>query len=154
MAGIPVLRKDFIFDPWQVWQSAYLRADAILLIAAVLTAEEFKTLFNLAKSLGMDVLAEAHDAEEIKKALDSGADIIGINNRDLKTFKVNIKTTEKLLSGVPEGLTTVSESGINTAADMEYIKSLGVDAALIGESLLRAESISDKIKELRGRNSD
>ncbi len=148
--SIPVLRKDFIFDQWQVWQSAYLGADAILLIAAILTVQELKAFRLVAASLGMDALVEAHDADELKKALDSGADIIGINNRDLKTFETNIETTEKLISDIPFGITVVSESGIHTPADMEYLKYLGVDAALIGESLMRAESISGKMKELKG----
>jgi indole-3-glycerol phosphate synthase len=150
LAGVPVLRKDFIFDPWQVWQSAHLGADAILLIAAVLTTEKLKTLRILAGDLGMDALVEAHDQDEVKMALESGAEIIGINNRDLKTFKVDIGTTGKLAGGIPPGISVVSESGINTAADMEYLMGLGVDAALVGESLMKAGSISGKMKELKG----
>jgi indole-3-glycerol phosphate synthase len=149
LVRIPVLRKDFILDPWQVWQSAYIVADAILLITAALTAEELKTLRILANELGMDALVEAHDPEEVSIALESGADIIGINNRDLKTFEVNITTTERLVSCIPKGITVVSESGIHTAADMEYLKSLGVDAVLVGESLMKAESICEKMKELK-----
>lgn len=150
LVHIPVLRKDFIFDAWQVWQSAYLGADAILLIAAVLSTEELKSLRILAGSLGMDSLVEAHDLDELKRSLDSGAQIIGVNNRNLKTFEVDIRTTGKLRSAISPGVTVVSESGINTAADMKYLSELGVDAALIGEGLMRAESINAKMKELKG----
>lgn len=154
IAGIPVLKKDFIFDPWQVWQSALLGADAILLIAAVLSAQELKELRLLAGKLGMDSLVEVHDQEELKRALESGAEIIGVNNRNLKTFEVDIGTTGKLADGMTPGITIVSESGINTAADVEYLTSLGIDAALVGESLMRAESISAKMKELKGGGND
>lgn len=154
IAGIPMLRKDFIFDPWQVWQSAHLGADAILLIAAVLTVQELKALRRLAGELGMDSLVEVHDSEELKRALESDADIIGINNRSLKTFEVDIRTTGKLAGGVPPCIAVVSESGINTAADIEYLNKLKVDAALIGESLMRAESICAKMKELKGGSHD
>ncbi len=150
LVSISVLRKDFIFDPWQVWQSAYLGADAILLISAVLSAEELRSLRTLANDLNMDALVEVHDSEEIKKALESEADIIGINNRDLKTFEVRLETTEKLIHELPSGVATVSESGIDTAKDMEYLKDLGVHAVLVGESLMRAPSISGKLKELKG----
>lgn len=150
IVGIPVLRKDFIFDPWQVWQSVSLGADAILLIAAVLDKEELRSLLVLANSLGMDALVEVHGKEELEKALNSGAEIIGVNNRDLKTFEVDIETTGKLIGEIPSGVTVVSESGINTAADMKYLKKHGADAALIGESLMRADSISAKMKELKG----
>jgi len=148
--AIPVLRKDFIFDPWQVYESACLGADAVLLIAAALTAKELEELRLLAKSLGMDALVEAHDPFEMEKALDSGAQIVGINNRDLRTFEVRLDTTQRLIRMVPPGIATVSESGIHTAADIEYIASLGVDAALIGESLMRAGSVYEKMKEFKG----
>lgn len=147
---IPVLRKDFIFDGWQIYESAYLRADAVLLIAAILPAHDLKTLRLLADGFGMDALVEVHDADDLEKALESGADIIGINNRDLHTFGVDLRTTEKLMNHIPQGITTVSESGIFTRDDMVYLQSLGVDAALIGESLMRAPSISKKIAELKG----
>ncbi len=151
LVGIPVLRKDFIFDSWQVWQSAYLGADAILLIAALLSTEELKSLRLLAGSLGMDALVEVHGSEELNEALESGAEIIGINNRNLKTFDVDIRTTGKLIGDIPPGITIVSESGIDSAADIEHLNSLGADAALIGESLMRAKSINGKMKELKGR---
>lgn len=151
---IPVLRKDFIFDPWQVWQSAYLGADAILLIAAVLSAEQMKSLRVLAGELNMDALVEVHDRDELESALVSGAQIIGINNRNLKTFEVDINMTGKLARAIPPGIAVVSESGINTADDMRYLKALNVDAALVGESLMKAECISAKMRELKGGGCD
>ena len=147
--AIPVLRKDFIFDPWQVYESAFLGADAVLLIAAALTAKELEELRLLAKSLGMDALVEAHDPVEMEKALVSGAEIVGINNRDLYTFEVRLDTTQRLMRMVPPGITAVSESGIHTASDIKFIASLGVDAVLIGESLMSAGSVFEKMKEFK-----
>ena len=148
--GLPVLRKDFIFDPWQIYEAAYLGADAVLLIAAMLDVNELKELRELAKDLGMDALVEVHNADELECALESGADIIGINNRNLHTFDVNIKTTETLTKQIPAGITTVSESGIFIRDDMVYLQSLNVDAVLIGESLMTAPSVRDKMAELKG----
>lgn len=147
---IPVLRKDFIFDIWQIYESALMGADAILLIAAILSTDELKTFRRQANQLNMDALVEVHNDKELKSAIDSGADIIGINNRDLYTFNVSIKTTGNLLSRIPKGITVVSESGIEKRSDMVYLEKLGVDAVLIGESLMRAKSVARKMWELRG----
>ncbi len=147
--SLPVLRKDFIIDLWQVHQSRCLGADAILLIVSLLSDEDLKKFQIVAEILGMQCLVEVHDKEELDRALESGARIIGINNRDLKTFNVDLKTTEVLMNSIPHDRAVVSESGIRTAEDLKYLKSLGVDAVLIGETFMRAESISQKISELR-----
>ena len=148
--SLPVLRKDFIINTWQIYQSRYLGADAILLIAAILTDEELKEFQSLAETLGMDCLVEVHNKEELDKVLESGAKILGINNRNLKTFDVDLRTTEKLLKYIPSDKVVISESGIKTRQDMDYIKNLGIDGVLIGELFMRAPSIIDKVKELAG----
>ncbi len=146
---LPLLRKDFIIDLWQVYQSRCLGADAILLIAAILTDEELNKYQIVANILGMQCLVEVHNKSELDRALDTGAKIIGINNRDLKTFNVDIKTTESLMNYIPHDKAVVSESGIRTPEDMRFLRELGVDAVLIGETFMRAESIKSKIDELR-----
>lgn len=147
----PLLRKDFIIDLWQVYQSRCLGADAILLIVSILSDEDLKKFQVVAGILGMQCLVEVHNKEELDRALESGAQIIGINNRDLKTFEVDIKTTEKLMNYIPNDRVVVSESGIKDYNDIKYLKELGVDAVLIGETFMRAPSIKEKINELRGK---
>jgi indole-3-glycerol phosphate synthase len=146
---VPVLRKDFIVDLWQVYQSRFLGADAILLIVSILSDEDLNKFQVVANILGMQCLVEVHDREEVERALDSGAKIIGINNRNLKTFEVDLKTTENLMNYIPHDKAVVSESGIKSAEDMRNLKSMGVDAVLIGETFMRAQSIKDKIEELK-----
>ncbi len=148
---LPILRKDFIIDIRQVYQSRLIGADAILLITSILTDEQLNKFQVVAKILGMSCLVEVHCEDELKRALGSGASIIGINNRDLKTFQVNLETTERLIKMIPRDKVVVSESGINTCQDIEYLTNLGVNAVLVGETLMRAESIEDKLNELRGR---
>ena len=145
---LPILRKDFIIELWQVYQSRCLGADAILLIAAILDDEMLKKMMVVANITGMQCLVEVHDERELDRALDAGARIIGINNRNLKTFETDIKTTERLINMIPGDRVVVSESGIKTAEDMRYLKSIGVDAVLIGETLMRASSVSEKMREL------
>lgn len=147
--ALPVLRKDFIIDLWQVYQSRCLGADAILLIVSILTDEQLRKFQIVAEILGMQCLVEVHDKEELERALESGAKIIGINNRNLKTFEVDLKTTEKLMNYIPHDRVVVSESGIKSLDDMKYLKDLGVNAVLIGETFMRAASISEKIKEFK-----
>lgn len=147
--ALPILRKDFIIDLWQIYQSRCLGADAILLIVSILSDEELKKFQVVAGILGMQCLVEVHDKEEVERALESGARIIGINNRDLKTFEVDLHITEKLMNYIPHDRAAVSESGIGTNGDMAYLKSLGVDAVLIGETFMRSPSITQKIDELR-----
>lgn len=150
---MPLLRKDFIIDMRQVYQSRCIGADAILLIASLLTAENLKKFQIVAGILGMHCLVEVHNREELDMALEADSKIIGINNRNLQTFEVDIRNTEKLMNFIPHDRAVVSESGIKTAADMDYLKSLGVDAVLIGETFMRAESIKQKVDELRGRSA-
>ena len=147
----PILRKDFIIDLWQVYQSRCLGADAILLITSLLSDEELKKFQVVSGILGMQCLVEVHNKEELDRALESGSQIIGINNRDLNTFNVDIKTTEKLMNYIPNDRVVVSESGIKDYNDIKYLKELGVDAVLIGETFMRATSIKEKIDELRGK---
>jgi len=146
----PVLRKDFIVDEYQVYEAKVLGADAILLIAASLKDDELVLFMNTAESLGIEVLLEVHDEEELKRALRTDAKIIGINNRDLKTFVTDIKTTQRLIGSIPKDRIVISESGIEKKEDLDYLKGLGVDGVLIGETFMRADSIEDKVKEIRG----
>lgn len=143
-----VLRKDFIIDEYQIYEAKLSGASAILLIMAALTAKEFNNLYTKAKDLGLDVLTETHNREEVLRASEK-AKIIGINNRDLQTFKEDIHTTEKLLEFVPDGCVVVSESSIRVHSDYEYIKSLGVDGILVGEAFMREQNVADAVKKLR-----
>ncbi len=147
---IPILRKDFIIDIWQVYQSLYLGADAVLLIAALLAKEELKKFIIVSHILGLQCLVEVHDECELEAAIICGAKIIGINNRDLKTFETDTGTTSRLIRHIPGDRVIVSESGISSAADMDYLKQCGVDAVLIGEAFMTAPSITGKVLELRG----
>jgi len=151
VTSLPVLRKDFIIDEYQVYESALYGADAILLITDILSKEEIVKLSSLAKSLDMAVLCEAHSEGEIEKAINAKQDIIGINNRDLDTFKLSLSTTENLIGLIPEGKVIVSESGIRSRADVMFLKSIGVNAVLVGEVLMDAEDIGLKLRELTGR---
>lgn len=132
----PVLRKDFIIDEFQVYQAKAIGADAVLLIGAVLK-DRLSTFYNLARDLGLACLTEVHTREEAEQALEAGCDIIGINNRNLKTFEVDLKTTEEIRRYIPKGIITVSESGIKSADDIKYLKSLDIDAVLVGETFMR-----------------
>jgi indole-3-glycerol phosphate synthase len=145
---IPVLRKEFIIDEYQIYESAAVGCDAILLISNILTKEELGRFYHTAKQLGMDVLVEVHNEEELWKALDTPAGIIGINNRDLSNFNVDLSVTRRLIHLIPENRTIVSESGIRTYEDVMFLKSLGVNAVLIGETFMRADNIGNKIREL------
>lgn len=145
---LPVLRKDFIFDEYQVTESRAVGADAILLIAAIVEKDALKGLIDLTYSLGMAALVEVHDEDDMKKAAQAGARIIGINNRDLKTFEVDTKTTERLAPLAPKEAVIVSESGISTHADIVRLKAAGASAFLIGEALMKEENVGAKLKEL------
>ncbi|PAB59498.1 indole-3-glycerol phosphate synthase TrpC [Anaeromicrobium sediminis] len=147
---IPLLRKDFIIDPYEIYQSKALGADAILLIVGILSKKELIHFQKIAKDIGLQCLVEVHDKFQLDMALDTQGEIIGINNRNLKTFKTNLETTEKLIEFIPKDKVIVSESGINTRDDMKFLKELGVDGVLIGESLMRAKSIGEKLISLRG----
>lgn len=145
---IPLLRKDFIFDLYQVYEARAYGADCSLLIVAILTSERLKELLKLSHQLGMSCLVEVHNEAEVKIALESEAKIIGINNRDLKTFTVDITTTQQLRPLIPNDRIIVSESGIRDQKDISRLKQWRVNAVLIGESLLTAPDIGTKIKEL------
>ena len=147
---LPILRKDFIIDVWQIYQSRYIGADAILLIASILNDFELKKFLIVAGMLGLHCIVEVHDRQELERALECGAKIIGINNRNLKTFEVDLKTTESLIKYIPFGVAVVSESGIKTCEDFKRVQDAGVNAVLIGEAFMTAEGIKDKINELRG----
>lgn len=150
---IPLLRKDFIFDEYQVYEARANGADAFLLIASILEPNMLKELYGLGRDLGLEVLAEVHDEEDLDKVLDCGFKVVGINNRDLKSFKVDIKTTARLIRDIPYDRVIVSESGISTVKDMEYLKRSGADAALIGEAIMRERDYGAKLRELTGRKS-
>ncbi|MDA0225053.1 MAG: indole-3-glycerol phosphate synthase TrpC [Proteobacteria bacterium] len=137
--ALPVLRKDFMIDPWQVLEARAMGADCILLIAAALSVEAMLELEALAHGLGMAVLVEVHDAEELEGALRLATPLLGINNRDLRTFATRLETTLDLLPGVPEGRTVVTESGILAPADVARMRAAGVRAFLVGEAFMRAD---------------
>ena len=135
-AGKPVLRKEFTFDPYQVVEARAYGADAILLIVAMLSREQIQELMGLSSEHGMDCLVEVHDERELDVALNAGADVIGINNRDLRTFHTDLETTDRLAPLVPDGRTVVSESGIASRADITRVQNAGAHAVLVGESLM------------------
>ena len=145
---LPLLRKDFIFDPYQIYESAAYGADALLLIVAILSQEQLEELLSLSQSLGLSCLVEVHNESEVERALLSGAKIIGINNRDLNTLTVDISTTRRLRPLIPLERIVVSESGISSRGDIQKLKEWGVNAALVGEALVTAGDIPTKMKEL------
>ncbi|MBI3753568.1 MAG: indole-3-glycerol-phosphate synthase [Deltaproteobacteria bacterium] len=148
--SIPVLRKDFIFDEYQIYESRAAGADAILLIAGILEKGEIDLFLDTSHHLGMSCIVEAHDEGELEKALSTKAKLIGINNRDLKTFKTDIKTTLRLASMIPKDKIVVSESGINSYSDVDMLKRKGVHIFLVSESLMRENDIGKKLRELMG----
>jgi indole-3-glycerol phosphate synthase len=147
---IPLLRKDFIFDEYQIYESRANEADAILLIAAILSKNQAEEYLHLAGELGLSVLFEVHDLKELEMALSVNAEIIGINNRDLKTLKIDLNNTFKIKKEIPSDKIVVSESGIKTRDDIVRLESAGIDAVLIGTSFMEAKDIGKKIEELFG----
>jgi indole-3-glycerol phosphate synthase len=148
VTSLPILRKDFIVDEYQVFESKLMGADAILLIASALTQGEMKAFYALAESIGIECLFEVHSAEEMEKIRPLGPRLVGVNNRDLSTFHVDIKTTERLAPLTPPGSLLVSESGIQTAEDLLYLTGLGVKAALVGESLITSPDPGRALEKL------
>jgi indole-3-glycerol phosphate synthase len=144
---IPCLRKDFIIDEFQLLEARANCADAVLLIVAALTPQELIQLASAARALQLDVLCEVHDARELQSALDAGCDLIGVNSRDLRTFKVDLQTAFALAEKIPAGVVRVAESGIHSAEDLARLRDAGYDAFLIGESLMRAESPGAVLQE-------
>jgi indole-3-glycerol phosphate synthase len=145
---ISLLRKDFILDPYQVYQARAYGADALLLIVSLLTIQELHECLNLSEELGMACLVEVHKENEVAKALEVGASIIGINNRNLDTFEVDIETTGRLRPLIPSGKIVVAESGINGTADMKKMHRWGVDAVLVGEWLMKSDDVVAGVREL------
>ena len=150
---LPLLRKDFTIDPYHIYQARLAGADAILLIVSILTLEQLREFTEMARSLGLASLVEVHTEEELALALAGGAEIVGINNRDLKTFHTDIATTFHLRDSIPTDKVVVSESGINTHEDVMRLKEAGINAILVGESLMRSPNIEDKVRELLGNKS-
>ncbi len=147
--SLPLLKKDFIIDEIQIYEGRSWGADAILLIAALMEESELKDYFDLARALSLDVLVEVHQEKELEKVIE-WAPMIGINNRDLETFETKLDTTFRLLKEVPKDRTIISESGITSRKDVEALHRAGVDAILVGESLMASEKIDEKVKELIG----
>jgi indole-3-glycerol phosphate synthase len=145
---LPLLRKDFIVHELQVYESVVAGADAILLIVASLDDETLRKLYDCAKTCQLDILVEVHDLREMDRALDLGADMIGINNRNLKTFEVDLATTEELAEEIPNDTVGISESGIKTAEDVRRVRAVGINAVLVGETLMRAKNVPEKLAEL------
>ncbi len=145
---IPVLRKEFIIDSYQIYESCLIGADAILLIASILEKQELIDFQCIAKKFGLHCLVEVHTEEELDKVLEIDPEIIGINNRDLKSFNVDMKTSFKLRKKIPDQIITVSESGIDNREDVYLLEESGFDAVLIGETLMRAKDIGFKLKSL------
>lgn len=149
VVGIPVLRKDFIVDEYQIYEAKVIGADAILLIVAALDQKQIQHFLKTAKYLGLDCLVETHDEEEVKRALEAEAEIIGVNNRNLKTFEVSLEVSERLRELIPKNKIFVAESGIHTQEDIRRLKALEVDAVLIGESIVKSSDRVAKLRELK-----
>lgn len=148
--GIPILRKDFIIDPWQVWEARAAGADAFLLITAILSDEALRELLELGRSLRMEPLVEVHSREEVRRAVAAGARIVGVNNRDLRDFNVRIETSLELIEEIPDSCVAVSESGLRTHEDLARLRRAGFDAFLVGEHLMRAADPAAPLRELIG----
>ena len=150
VAGLPVLRKDFTIDEYQIYEARVIGADAILLIAALMDSSQLDDYLGLAGDLELDALVEVHDGAELARTKAAGARLVGINNRDLRTFATTLETTFALVDQMPEGAVVVSESGIENRGHVERLAAAGVDAILVGESLMREADIGAKVRELLG----
>jgi indole-3-glycerol phosphate synthase len=148
---LPALRKDFIFDPWQVWETRANDADSFLLIVAVLRQQQLIELIGLGRELGMEPMVEVHTTEELTRAIAAGAKIIGVNNRNLRTFEVRVETSFELIDQIPEDCIAVSESGIRSAAELAKLRAAGFDAFLVGSSLMLAADPAAALSELLGK---
>jgi indole-3-glycerol phosphate synthase len=146
--ALPVLRKDFIFDPWQVWESRANDADSFLLIVAALSGEQLRDLISLGRELGMEPLVEVHTSDELDRALAAGARIVGVNNRDLKTLTVRVETSYELIEQIPEECLAVAESGLRSHDDLKKLRTAGFDAFLIGEHLMLSPDPAAALRSL------
>jgi indole-3-glycerol phosphate synthase len=147
---VPILRKDFTIDFRQIYEARLIGADAILLIAAILTTDQMRDYLQISRMIGLDALVEVHDREELERVLELDADLIGINNRNLKTFVTDLKTTEQLIGLIPTRKTIVSESGIAQAEEIEYLRRVGADAVLIGETFMRNANVEQAVEDMMG----
>jgi indole-3-glycerol phosphate synthase len=145
------LRKDFTIDEYQIYEARMLDADAILLIVALMDGGQLGDFQGIGREMGLGVLVEVHTADELSRAVDCGSSLIGINNRDLNTFETNLDTTFEMLEKLPSGVTAVSESGIDSREDVERLEQAGLDAILVGESLMRSADIGAKVREMLGK---
>ncbi|MCR5205838.1 MAG: indole-3-glycerol phosphate synthase TrpC [Lachnospiraceae bacterium] len=146
---IPIIRKDFTIDEYMIYEAKILGASAVLLIVSILSREQIKDYIKICDELGLSALVECHDAAEIKIAAEAGARIIGVNNRNLKDFSVDIELSKALRKSVPEGIIFVSESGVKTAEDIANVRKMGADAVLVGEALMRAENKAETLRSWR-----
>lgn len=151
--SIPCLRKDFTVDEYMIYEAKVLGASAVLLICSILSAQQIKKYISLCDELGLSALVEAHDEQEVRMALNTGARIIGVNNRNLKDFSVDTENSRRLRELIPQDVLFVSESGVSTAGDMKRLREIDADAVLIGETLMRAADKKAKLNELRGKRN-
>ena len=149
--SIPVIRKDFTIDAYQIYEARIIGADAVLLICALLDTQTLEEYLRIADALGLTALVEAHDETELRSALKAGARVIGVNNRNLKTFEVDIENSKRLRQLAPESVIFVSESGIKTPEDIDALRKNGTDAVLIGEALMRSSRKAEALARLRGK---
>jgi indole-3-glycerol phosphate synthase len=149
--SLPLLRKDFIIDPSQIYETRLIGGDALLLIAGILEARQLADYLVLTEEMGLSALVEIHDRKDLDKALAAGAAIIGLNNRNLKTFVTDLQTSRELIPHIPEGRMVVSESGIRTRSDIEDLMAVGIHAFLVGETLIKAKDRGEKLRELLGQ---
>lgn len=152
IAGIPLLRKDFLIDEYQIYESYLLGADAVLLIAALLDADTMKRFYQTAAGLGLHCLTEVHNEGELEQVLSLGLPVVGINNRNLYDFTEDITTTQRLIAKVPQGKCVVSESAIRTPEDIRQVQRFGADAVLIGEAFMKRDDVAAAVAELRGQH--
>ena len=150
LVSVPCLRKDFVVDEYMIYESVILGASAVLLICSILTNDELDRYLSICHNYGLSALVEAHDEKEVRTALECGAKIIGVNNRNLKDFSVDTDNSKKLRDLIPDNVIYVSESGIKDAKDVEKLRNIGVDAVLVGETLMRTKNKKDKLEELKG----
>jgi len=150
-AALPVLRKDFLFDEWQIWETRAIGADAFLLIAAILEDVQLAELLALGRALGLEALVEVHTREELRRAVDAGARILGVNNRDLRTFEVSVESSLALIEEIPEECLAVSESGLRSHDDLIRLRAAGFDAFLIGERLMEGPEPAAALRALLGQ---
>jgi indole-3-glycerol phosphate synthase len=152
--SLPILRKDFIIDDYQVWEARAAGADAVLLIAECLTENKLKELLSLAHALDMTSLVEFHDAQRLPAVLDAKPQLVGVNNRDLNTFEVDLGHVVRLRSKIPKEIALVGESGIATRDDAVYLQDHHIDAMLVGESLMRSQDIASAVRKLLGKKQE